>query len=453
MLHRRDFLAQAAAWTAALSGLRAYGATGLRRSSAGGALGGYGPLVPDPAGLMDLPAGFTYQVISTVGDTMSDGLLVPDRCDGMGAFAGSPGEVVLVRNHELIESEVDGGPFGSNNVMYPTVDPTRVYDKGYGTPSLGGTTTLVYDQSTGTITDQRLSLAGTLRNCSGGPTPWGTWITCEETVQGSDTLHERDHGYCFEVPAIGGAPLTMPVPLTAMGRFNHEAAAVDPITGDVYLTEDQPDSLFYRFRPSVPGELEQGGTLQALVSLEFPNLDTSNHNAATQIPQGTRLKVGWVTLPDAPPSRDTLRYVGQSVGAATFARGEGMWAASDGIYFACTDGGLQNTGQIWRYRPSYGPRPYPAGHLELYIQSDTSGPFNRCDNLTCHPTNGDLFICEDRPGLSMLIGITPAGVSFPFAQNVFDTSEFAGAAFSPDGTVLFVNLYRPGRTLAISGPF
>lgn len=449
-MHRRDFLARAAAYTAGLYGLRA---RGLGR---GGLVGGYGPLFPDPQGLLDLPAGFSYALLSLVGDTMSDGFKVPDRCDGMAAFAGPPGQVILVRNHELVETDSDGGPFGGNNALYGQLNPSLVYDNGFGDPSLGGTTTILYDMATGAVLDQHLSLAGTLRNCSGGTTPWGTWITCEETTQVAGPAHEQDHGFCFEVTPTANGQLTAPNRLPDLGRFNHEAIGIDPGTGHVYLTEDRDDSVLYRFIPDVPGQLSAGGQLQAAVVLGWPTLDTSNHNPSFQVPVGGWGKVRWVNLEDPFSSRDDLRYQAAAQGAAKFARGEGMAVGSDGVYFATTDGGFAHKGQVWRYRP-YPAVPVgtstPEGSIELWVEADNTGPFNRGDNLTVAP-NGDLYVCEDGgTGNQLIVGITPSGFSFPMVRNVADQSEFAGATFSPDGSILFVNLYRPGRTFAITGPF
>ena len=173
---------------------------------------------------------------------------------------------MLVRNHEVFSwMDPSLSAFGADLSLVNQLDRSVFYDPGSsGTPPFGGTTTLLFDTQTQTLLSHHLSLVGTLVNCAGGPTPWGTWISCEETVETAGGSLARDHGYNFEVPAsLEGLPVT-PTPLTAMGRFRHEAVAVHPPTGIVYQTEDMSDGLLYRFLPNSYGELEKGGSLQAL---------------------------------------------------------------------------------------------------------------------------------------------------------------------------------------------
>ena len=224
---------------------------------------GYGPLRPDPAGFFDLPEGFSYRVLSRFGETMADGFQVPDKFDGMGCIALGRGRLALVRNHELGLGAENRGPTGGNPALEARLAALPHFDKGRtGAVLPGGTTTLILDARGQRVISQHLSLIGTAVNCAGGTTPWGSWLSCEESHLDAPNAG-KGHGWIFEVPARAPG-LVAPVPLKAMGRFRHEAAAVDPATGIVYLTEDQWDGLFYRFIPAVKGQLAKGGRLQAL---------------------------------------------------------------------------------------------------------------------------------------------------------------------------------------------
>jgi secreted PhoX family phosphatase len=396
----------------------------------------YGALLPDPAGLIDLPAGFSYRVISKLGDPMSDGGTVPDRADGMGCFDLGGGKLALVRNHEL-QAQHDGG--GAQGAAYDTVARSLI-------PLPGGTTTLVLDARTLEVERQFRSLSGTIRNCAGGITPWGSWLTCEEDVSRPGPRINKDHGWVFEVPASATEPVD-PVPLKAMGRFNHEAACVDPATGVVYETEDRGDGLFYRFLPNQQGNLAAGGRLQALAINGLP--DARNWQAAAFAPQAWHA-VRWVDLDNVESPEDDLRQRGAAAGATMFARGEGIWMGEGELYFTCTNGGAAKLGQIFRLRPQQGA----PDRLQLFFESTDVAQFNYGDNLTVAP-NGHLIVCEDAYSETVanrLIGLTPAGEPYSLAL-MHEQTELAGACFSPDGRVLFVNVYSPAKTLAITGPW
>lgn len=401
------------------------------------ALAGYGPLVPDPNGLFDLPQGFSYRVVSRLGDAMDDGLTVPDRADGMGCFDLGNGKLALVRNHELMPDKDPGGdiPFG-----YDRIDGGQVMP--------GGTTTIVLDARTLEVEQQYRSLAGTIRNCAGGTTPWGSWLTCEEAVVSVSERNEKSHGWVFEVPANAGK-LVNPAPLTAMGRFNHEAAVVDPETGFVYMTEDRGDSLLYRFIPKVSGKLAEGGKLQALVMADG-TADSRNWETPW-VEVGVMKAVRWIDLDNVEAPEDDLRMRGAAAGAVMFARGEGIHMGDGEMYFCCTNGGAAKLGQVFRLRPGKAGGP---DALTLFFQSTSTDQFNYGDNLTI-ADNGHLIVCEDQYTDAVdnyLRGITPQGEAYPLAR-LRVQAEPAGACFSPDGKVLFVNSYSPTTTIAITGPW
>ena len=422
---------------------------------------GYGRLVQDPAGILNLPEGFSYKIISRKGERMDDGLLVPGAPDGMAAFAGKSGRVIVVRNHELSPDSFSNGAFGSANRLLNKVSADKFYDHGKSElPCLGGTTTFVYNPKAGKIEREWLSLAGTVRNCAGGPTPWNSWLTCEESTIRRGAFEgklEKDHGYVFEVPATDKVALANPLPIKSMGRFNHEAVAVDPRTGVVYLTEDRGDSLIYRYVPNTPGKLLGGGALQALAIVGNKSYDTRNWESLTTPKMALRepLEVEWIDIDNVESPEDDLRYQGFNKGAAVFARGEGMWYGSDGIYFACTNGGYTSNGQVFRYipGPTEGKRDErkSAGKLELFAESPDKEILKNCDNLTVAPW-GDIVLCEDASH-PFLVGITPRGEYYKLAENIGYECEFAGGVFSPSGETFFVNLQGAGLTVAITGPW
>lgn len=445
---RRSFLRQAASAGSAaaiapsLAGLiaRIDGQGPPRVRRAGPGEGGYGPLqAVNPE--LALPAGFSYWILSEIGQPMSDGSPTPNAFDGMAAFALPNGDIRLIRNHENRDPPGEATLIGRRELGYDAL-------AGGGTVSLD---VRIAADGVPRVVRDFVSLSGTIVNCAGGPTPWGSWLSCEESVAGTAQGWQREHGYVFEVPA-GSDREVRAVPIVAMGRFVHEAVAVDPATGIVYLTEDAGRSGFYRYLPRTPGRLLDGGTLEMLAVAEHPR-----HDTATGQRVGRTLPVHWVPIDDVDPvsGAPSVFAQGHARGGARFARLEGCWTGDGGIVFHATSGGDAQVGQVWFHRP--GPS---GGDLTLLFESPSRDVLDYPDNITVSPRGG-IVICEDGQGEQHLRGLTPDGRIFDFARNLMNTSEFCGACFSPDGETLFVNVQGSttrggtvrGATFAIRGPW
>jgi len=437
-MDRRSFLKGAAATAAAAVPFNAFIARVEAQKTPQGV--GYGPLGPVPdqttgLPLLHLPEGFTYLSLGWTGDVMANGLPTPGAHDGMAAFTGNGHRIRLVRNHE----RGTGAPFSGVH-----------YDPG----AAGGTTTLIFDTKEGSLLQTTDSLSGTIRNCAGGPTPWSSWMTCEETTD----FTTMPHGYVFDVPADEFGD---PVPIRDMGRFSHEALAVDPVSGFIYETEDAGGSSgFYRYVPHKRNRPAEGGLLSML---KVARADLANLGAS--YPNGATFDVEWVPVesPDSDSATMPGNFVwaqGRAQGAATFARLEGCWYGNDKkIYVVSTSGGI-GQGRIWEYDPK-------AKTIMLLFQSPGAAILNAPDNITVSPRGG-LVLCEDGSGEEFVHGLTVDGEIFQFAKNnviipeaqarngifgSFTGSEFAGACYSPDGDWLFVNAQSPGITFAITGPW
>jgi uncharacterized repeat protein (TIGR03803 family) len=459
---RRGAMGAGALWVCALpefAARRAYGSPQVSSTP-------YGPISPkldEATGLplLQLPDGFRYLSYGWTGDLMTDGVRTPNLHDGMAvvdelhgrrlehaddgsAISGAVNasdhgfrRLVLVRNHET----ASGTPFANNPAITYLPD------------GAGGTSNLLFNPQDGQFERAWSSLAGTVRNCAGSVTPWGSWLTCEET----DVV---GHGWTFEVGPVAGDP----TPLKDMGRFSHEAGMVDPKTGYVYQTEDSGDSGFYKFVPFSRRRLADGGTLYMLALRNQPQA-----NLGGGFPHGTRWDLSWVRIDDPEAATMSTFAQGFAKGGARFSRLEGAWWGDRTGYFLSTNGGSVGEGQVFEYDPR-------AETLTLIYDAPDANALDNPDNITVTPRGG-LLLCEDAAGNNFLagerlIGLTFDGQTFTFAQNNinltaeqiagagktiapgnYTQAEWAGACYSPDGQWLFVNIQTPGITFAITGPW
>ncbi|EAP98287.1 hypothetical protein JNB_15023 [Janibacter sp. HTCC2649] len=485
-VERRTVLkgAAAAAGATALAGPFAGLVAGPAGAAPVGALGGPAfrglrPIPDERDGKvrLHLPEGFSYRSFHDTETpiTLDDGTVLPGRHDGMAAFAGPDGNVTLIRNHEVAGTGAAFGPQGA-----------WTYDPG----AKGGCTHIDVSDD-GQVANAFTAINGTANNCSGGPMPWGAWVTCEETVNGPDvgpdftgapnTGFTKKHGYVFEVPVDGRATA---MPITQAGRFPHEAVSFDPREGRLYLTEDNFafPSGFYRYTPATnpmeSGHLDNDGTLQMLAIKGQPNAHLEGHQN-----KGVVYDVEWVDIADpdptfapgpggALPSNDScLQAVGnqgRALGAAGFSRLEGQIFDNGVVYFTSTQaGGAQETGdelingygngfgQVWAYDTR-------SQKLRLVYQSPGKQTFDFPDNITVS-NRGTLVVCEDSNQDNYVRGLSRGGQLWDIALNRAESArtglpryddEFAGSTFSPDGQTLFVNIQASaGMTFAIWGPW
>ncbi|MFJ3338310.1 alkaline phosphatase PhoX [Streptomyces sp. NPDC086766] len=435
------------------------GGAGEETAAAHGGVG-YGPLLPDPKGILALPAGFTYRIITRTGETkLESGESTPSNHDGTAAFEGPRGATLLVNNHEL------KGPRA--NWKYPVpLTEGLVYD-----PAASGGCTVVEVRRDQVA--EWVGIAGTSTNCAGGSTPWGTWLTCEETEdKAGQNGMTKDHGYVFEVDPEDRRANRDPRPVKALGRYAHEAVVVDPKRGHLYLTEDAsgPNGLLYRWTPPEGfrhgrGKLrtlaDDAGRLQAFKCFDSGGKFVDDLSRATKT--GTVYGVDWVDVPDR-DARTVPTRKQFTDGEITRARKlEGMWWGDGGAYivssFARAESPVQHDGQVWFYDPKrrtltlkvlFGVNPDPA----------EDGAFDGPDNITVSPYGG-LVIAEDGEGVQHLFGATDGGRTYPIARNDLNIgteqepeySEFTGVTFSPDGSTLFANIQEPGIMVAVTGPW
>ncbi|MDQ0712538.1 secreted PhoX family phosphatase [Streptomyces luteogriseus] len=422
---------------------------------------GYGPLVPDPKGILALPAGFTYRIVTYSGrTTLESGESTPSNHDGTAAFDGPRGTTLLVNNHEL------KGPRANWEHPVPLTEGL-VYD-----PAAAGGCTVVEVRPDGRVAEW-VGIAGTSTNCAGGATPWGTWLTCEENSDKAGVNGmTKDHGYVFEVDPCDRRANRGPKPLKFFGRYDHEAVVIDPKRGHAYLTEDAagPNGLFFRWTPPRgfeygPGKFrklaDDAGVLQAPKCFDSGGKFVDDLSRATKT--GTVYGVDWVDVPDRDARTTPVRKQFKDDEVTRARKLEGMWWGDGGAYivssYARAESPVQHDGQVWFYDPK---RRTLTLKVLLGVNPDPSkdGALDGPDNITVSPYGG-LVIAEDGEGVQHLFGATDSGRTYPIARNELNIgteeepeySEFTGVTFSPDGRTLYANIQTPGIMLAITGPW
>jgi secreted PhoX family phosphatase len=438
------------------------------------------PLMDDPQGLLALPPGFHYEVVTYAGKTKlkDDNAFTPSNHDGTAVFDAGHGRLRLIQNHELPA----GSPLGVPHVDGTVYDPTAL---------MGGGCTVIETDRHGHNFGEWVGISGTLTNCAGGPSPWGTWLTCEETEtkagtawtgNGQSGTYSRDHGYVFEVFGDGKS---LPKPIKAFGRYAHEALAIDPTRTQVYLSEDAstPNGLFYRWTAPGGVKLKSGianqlgantGKLEAMAILMDDGSVLPDVAYLTSAQLGRPFRVKWVPVPERDGQTTSVRkqFTDEVTRGKKF---EGVYGTKKGVYvvnsFAFNTADLpadavKHDGMVWFY--DYEDKTITlVTYFPHQTTSDTgTAPrydgvvFDGPDNVTVTPW-GTLVLAEDGVGASHVLSSVPGGPTYAIARNqlnigtptVPEFSEFTGPTFSSDGKVLFVNIQTPGITLAITGPW
>lgn len=392
-MHRREFLKSTAAGVGAL----ALGGTFWRSVFTAPAIaadGPYGPLLAPDANGIRLPAGFSSRVVA-------------------------------VSNRPVPGTSYVWHTFPDGGATFATPDGGWIYVSNSEVPLGGGVGAIRFDAG-GNIVGAHRVLAGTSMNCAGGPTPWGTWLSCEE----------HDNGMVWEVdPATLNAN---PVALRrALGTFSHEAAAVDPVNRHVYLTEDKSDSRFYRFTPAP--------------SLTWPDLSAGTLEVMRVAADNT---VTWLPVPNPNPLPHQTTTRAQVPASTAFNGGEGCWYQGGHVYFT-----TKGDHTVWDLDVA-------AQTLSIAYRAGThpTGELRGVDNIVGSPS-GDLYVAEDGDDMQIVV-VAPDGAVFPMLQVTpanalpsYGQSEISGPAFSPDGTRLYFSSQRgpapggPGITYEVTGPF
>lgn len=471
---RRTFLtASATAGLVAASGVDAFAAPQRAAASLANEL----PVLAD-GGKLALPQGFSAKRVGTIGaealfDTR-DGKAVgttPSNLDGTGAFQWRD-RIRLVRNHECRATA---------SAPVPLVEGT-VYDRAGGAP-MGGNTVVETDKD-GNFIQQWVGLSGTIRNCAGGETPWGSWLACEEDTtkagttvftdsDGKEYVTEKDHGYVFEVfPDVVANQI--PEPIKAWGRAVWEGAAIGPQRKDAYLTEDTGGGLFYRWtaphgtviKPGIARQFaEDDGVLQA-AQLVKNGTPLVHYGELTAADLNKAYPVKWVDG-GADRQAQTTDLRKQYPGATVHPKIEGCWTDGKGLWFtlsytnssqAAAFGIDEDWGMVMYYSykdqtltlKEYWAKDNALGAVVRGDATEAIKQFHGPDNITVSPWGG-VLIAEDGDNPCSLVAFSEGTGSRELARDLADRGEWAGPCFSKTGNLLFASV-QSDCTYAITGP-
>ena len=431
MLTRRGFLARAAAGVVLVGA----GQVLLTAPNAAAApvVPGYGPLRDDPDGLLALPAGFSYRLVTAAGRTrLESGEPTPGFHDGTGAFARRGGGTLLVVNHEIRE------PLADAEHPVPPLDGLT-YD-----PAMAGGATIVETDAQGARLREVVGLAGTSTNCAGGITPWRTWLSCEET----ETREGEGVRSTTTATSSRSTPTRRPPTATpsrserwAGSRTRPPPSTPPRARSTSPRTPPVPNGLLYRWSPPAGFRPGRGALLRG----------SARPTGCSPRCAARTARAGRSTISRAPPrsaratpssgsrwttgaarKQPTRTQLGD--GDVTRARKlEGAWWGSDagrgaGAYvvssFARDESPVPHDGQVWFLDPKAGT--LTLGCASAAAEDDVDGP----DNISVSPWGG-LVIAEDGEGSQHLVGATADGRTYPIARA--DGGEFTGPVYSADG--------------------